>query len=381
MNRLRAFLVVLLALAACGRKAKSPAEPEAPRPTHNHALHLSRDLVCADCHDPDEAGTPVMPAAETCFECHEDLATESEAVRAYFDEVRQADGSYRFPRASHWYDLVVNHKSHGKYEVGCADCHGEPIEKAYPRAAPLDLKKTCMTCHSQRGASNECATCHTETNPSKRPPDHDRAFKNNHGHAAPRLWRRGRGESCAICHEVPQSCDACHKAVTPKSHRPRAFKNTHGTDLDSWDSPWDQVSCSLCHERQGCVRCHQVEKPKSHTRPFERRLHGVAAEIERASCLVCHKQDFCVNCHEQQEPISHRGQWGRGQQSHCVACHEPLTATGCFTCHKQTLGHLQATPLPADQVHNTSTDPTGCEQCHPVVPHFDSGGRCRSCHR
>ena len=380
--RLPAYMLLVTLPIACGRSVKDVEQERAPpRPTVNHALHLARDLECIDCHDPNETGTPVMPAAETCFECHETLAEESEGVRAYFDATRQPDGSYRFQRPSYWYDLIVEHKAHAGYQVGCADCHGEPAEAAYSRPDPMVVKQDCMGCHATREASNECATCHTETSPSKRPPYHDRAFKTRHGGKAPPAWRAGAGASCAICHAVPQDCDSCHKEVMPSSHRTRAFQLTHGTDVDSWNAPWTAVSCSLCHERQGCVRCHQVQQPKSHTLPWQRRLHGVQAEIERQSCMVCHKQNFCIDCHRTQTPVSHRGQWGTGQQSHCAGCHEPLTATGCFTCHKNTLGHLSATPLPGDQVHRTSSDPAGCESCHPVLPHFDSGGRCRSCHR
>ena len=59
-------------LVACAVALKSeldesgePRAPEPPRPTVNHALHLSRDLVCTDCHDPKETGTPTLPESTT----------------------------------------------------------------------------------------------------------------------------------------------------------------------------------------------------------------------------------------------------------------------------------------------------------------------------
>ena len=86
----------------------------------------------------------------------------------------------------------------------------------------------------------------------------------------------------------------------------------------------------------------------------------------------------CQRCHENTTPMSHRGTFGSGPQAHCLVCHEPLTSTSCFTCHKNTLGHLTATPLPPGLPHSAATD---CRTCHSALPHFDDGGSCRRCHR
>ena len=137
----------------------------------------------------------------------------------------------------------------------------------------------------------------------------------------------------------------------------------------------------MCHKENSCDACHQSAEPRSHSNVFKRRLHGKWAEVERQSCQTCHKQDWCQRCHQQAQPVNHRGTWGNGQQTHCIACHDPLQSTGCFTCHKNTLGHLTATPLPGDARHSTAADPAACETCHQVLPHLNDGGRCRRCHR
>jgi len=359
-----------------------PVKPK-PRPTVNHAVHAERELECADCHDPEETGEPSMPKAETCFECHEDLAKENERVQAYFEASKETDGSYRFDRPALWPDLIANHKGHAKYEVSCEECHSKPSEKAFPRPDPSKWMADCMSCHEEKQAKNDCAACHEKTRKDVKPPDHNPAsFMRLHGRKAPADWQQGEGASCAICHAVPESCNGCHQKSKPAGHKHANFQWNHGRgEYSTLDTPFDESNCALCHTENSCVRCHQLEPPRNHNETFKRRLHGQWADIERQSCQTCHKQDWCQRCHEVDKPVGHVGTWGNGQQTHCVACHEPLQSNGCYVCHKNTLGHLQATPLPADPRHSTALDPAACETCHQVLPHLNDGGRCRRCHR
>lgn len=373
--------VAMLACAvAIQSNAPRAAALQPPRPTVNHATHLGADLECIDCHDPDETGTPALPKAETCFECHEDLTQENERVQAYFKAVRQEDGSYKFWRPSYMADLIMSHENHAKYEVACEACHGKPSETAFARPKPLDFMKTCMACHAERKAPAECATCHKEARADVMPRSHKaKAFRRVHGQQAPAGWRKGEGASCALCHEVPRDCTACHAQTKPPSHKEAGFRLYHGRgDTDALEGTFEESSCALCHKEQACITCHNTTRPRSHTANWQRRLHGIAASVERQSCQTCHKQDTCNLCHQNTAPVSHRGNWGQGSQSHCLQCHDPLQSTGCFVCHKNTLGHLTAPPRPSGLPHSAATD---CQTCHSVLPHFDDGGDCRRCHR
>ena len=183
--------------------------------------------------------------------------------------------------------------------------------------------------------------------------------------------------SCSQCHQVPNDCSTCHLKTQPQSHREIGFLSTHGIgDTDAREQPFEETSCSLCHQEDSCVECHHVQMPRSHTNPFRRRLHGVTAEIDRESCRTCHKQNFCTFCHQTTAPVTHRGNWA---ESHCVTCHDPLQSTSCYVCHKNTLGHLTATPLPPGPPHDNAID-AACRSCHPN-PHYDDGSSCRRCHR
>ena len=377
------LLLAPVAMLACSGAIQSntprAAALQPTRPTVNHAVHKANDLECIDCHDPDETGTPVLPKVETCFDCHEDLVQENERVQARFKAARQEDGSYRFWRPSSMADLILSHENHAKQGVACDACHGEPSETAFPRPEPLDLMNTCRACHEERKAPADCAACHKEARRDEMPRSHQEAFLSAHGPQAPDGWLEGAGGSCTICHEVPRDCTACHAQSRPSSHREAGFRLFHGRgDTDALDGTFLESSCALCHKEQSCVTCHNTTRPRSHTANWQRRLHGIAASVERQSCETCHKQDTCNFCHQNTEPVSHRSNWGSGSQAHCLQCHEPLKATSCFTCHKNTLGHFQAPPLPADGTHATARD---CQACHGALPHFDDGGSCRRCHR
>jgi predicted CXXCH cytochrome family protein len=379
---LLAALPVLVAVSHCSAPSIETISGidlrlDPPGPTLNHAVHVARNMDCGDCHDPAETGEPKIPDPETCFECHdEDIANAPAKLKTYFESIRQSDGTYRFPAISYSTDLIVDHKAHAAGEIACAKCHGKTGPVGFRRTSVLDLKKTCMSCHEESGASLACATCHQKIRKDEAPASHSEAYLSAHGAHAPRDWRQGDAGLCAMCHEAPESCNECHRQSRPRAHGAAGFGRFHGRD--ALDVPFADSKCSMCHEERSCTLCHQREKPRSHTASFERRLHGISASVERQSCMTCHKPDFCDRCHTSTLPINHTGSFGSGRQTHCVACHDPLPMNGCYTCHKNTRGHLRATPLPPGPPHAGATD---CDTCHRVLPHLNDGGNCRRCHR
>ncbi|MHC4953615.1 MAG: cytochrome c3 family protein [Planctomycetota bacterium] len=389
-----AWALTLIVVACAVNSGVKSGDDKAPPPvkpqlTVNHTLHADNGLECADCHDPEGKGEPVPAKAEFCFECHDDLENDTDKVKEYFAASKSGE-EYVWPGAKvREDDLIFSHVSHmGSYEAKCSDCHGEPAATAFVRRAPLAMKATCIDCHQERAKEFlACATCHTETRKDKKPKSHDDRFQATHGANAPPAWQQGdniswrdpAGGTCALCHAVPNACNDCHQSVKPKTHAEAGFRVGHGKlYMDAGVVPFEDSSCSLCHEENSCVRCHQTTKPRNHTLAWQRRFHGITASVDREVCMVCHKQQFCTRCHQTVKPISHRGTFARGTHSHCIACHEPLTATGCYTCHKNTRGHLSAPPLPPGPPHAGATD---CRTCHRVLRHFDDGLSCRRCHR
>jgi len=388
-----AWALTLIGIACAVQESTSETAPDqasAPEPpplTVNHALHIENGLECSNCHDPEDKGEPGPPPAEFCFECHDDLENAEDRIKNYFVAAKQGE-EYVWPRwRGRTKDLIYSHASHvGSYGVKCEDCHGEASGKPFLRRAPLEIKATCFDCHQQRGADAvQCAICHVATRQDRKPVSHDAAFQRAHGRIAPEGWKDGgtwrepSGGTCALCHVVPDGCSGCHSSTKPKTHHEAGFRLGHGRGyLDAGVRPFEDSSCSLCHQENSCVRCHQTTKPRNHTLSWQRRFHGIEAEVDRTRCFTCHRQDFCTHCHETTQPVSHRGNFARGAQSHCVACHEPLTATGCNTCHKNTRGHLTAPPRPPGPPHDGASD---CRLCHRALRHFDDGTDCRRCHR
>lgn len=389
-----AWALTLIAFA-CAVTTQDESSDAVSMLTVNHALHLSNGLECADCHDSEDRGEPTPPDAEFCFECHDAIDNDTDEVKEYFAEVRArskpgGDDKVVWPRSkARTNDIVFSHASHvGAYGATCATCHGETSEAPFLRPKPMEQKATCINCHQERGKDLiQCAVCHTQTRSDKPPTSHDAQFLKQHGATAPRGWRGAQsvswrdaaGGECALCHSVPDSCDTCHESMQPSGHREAGFRVAHGSGyFDAGLAPFEDTNCAVCHEENSCVRCHQVTKPRNHSLAWQRRFHGITASVDRQGCLVCHKQSFCVGCHQTTEPVSHRGSFARGAQSHCIACHDPLTATSCFTCHKNTRSHLSSPRLPAGPPHAGATD---CRTCHRALRHFDDGLNCRRCHR
>jgi hypothetical protein len=56
--------------------------------------------------------------------------------------------------------VYFTHDMHLHAGLQCADCHGRVEQTRHtPRAAAYEMG-WCLTCHQQRGASQDCWTCH-----------------------------------------------------------------------------------------------------------------------------------------------------------------------------------------------------------------------------
>lgn len=327
----RAALLLTLAVSAC--LLAPPAEVAV---AFDHAVHVGgeQNLKCEFCHPStltkDRAG---MPAPEICAPCHDDLDKQrapDRRLRSYFD----AGSRYqRTEVATLGLDLNFSHKAHVQAgKLDCAQCHGDIAHsKGIPR--PEVSKRDCMSCHTERGVSNDCATCHREIGKEMRPASHDEG------------WLKAHGNTVRACPETSE-------------HR-----------------------CELCHDAQAsCSACHREVMPADHTQHFRLRGHGVQASTDRSRCATCHhRRDFCSSCHEQTAPRSHIAGFGGSQNRHCAGCHLPANESGCTTCHAGGGTHPTATPLPVN--HHPGMN---CRQCHGVgvrLPHIDVGAQCTTCHR
>jgi hypothetical protein len=232
----------------CSRCHAGGEPREDDLPSMPHQAHLDRDLACADCHDPDETGTPTVPEAETCFECHENLDEEPDRVRAYFEKTRRADGSYAFPRRWKTRDTIANHPGHGKAGITCDQCHGPVSNGPFRKPPSVPLMERCVTCHEDRKVARDCRTCHREIR------------KRQHANTVLKHAEGQRG--CLDCHS-PGNRDALRLAngeQIPFAESYRLCGQCHGPKLRDWKlglhgkrtGMWDGKKSYLL-----CVHCHQ----------------------------------------------------------------------------------------------------------------------------
>lgn len=122
--------------------------PQQPVP-YSHQFHVGElGLDCQYCHsevfDSKQAN---IPPTQTCMNCHEQLATDSEAL----EPIRQ---SWESGEAIEWVRVhnlpdyaYFNHAAHVNSGVGCESCHGrvDRMEVVF-QAEPLSMS-WCLDCH------------------------------------------------------------------------------------------------------------------------------------------------------------------------------------------------------------------------------------------
>ena len=317
------LVTVLIALAAgCATKEQSPGQQ---RTAFNHKTHVQgAGLDCATCHETGatsaEAGMPTLDACQTCHA--DDPAKTSPFIsngKTAWSEYTQIPDEVKF-----------SHQTHAAKGLKCEDCHGNMGESTATGKQLAFTMDTCLACHAKKYAKTDCATCHTKIGKDWKPESHQMNWQRFHGQAA-------------------------------RAQLTEPIENR----------------CSLCHTEQTCTTCHKDQMPESHTALWRQREHGIAARVDRSTCETCHQSDACDTCHRETEPSSHRGGWGDPRDNHCLVCHFPLQNEGCFTCHKELTGHLEAPQMPGGTTHATASL-AGCRACHePGLSHPDNGDNCR----
>jgi len=296
----------------------------------SHQFHVGdQGISCLVCHkSTEDQDRPGLPPQDLCMICHKNVdkgkQPDRTALAFFIDGVHQPMNVLTLDE-----EIIFSHKGHLDWVGDCNACHTN-IENS-ERLGPDDqiLMDSCVDCHADRQAPNDCQTCHTEIDTNWQPPNHINLWPELHGDVS-------RNPQCMT----------------------------------------DQ--CSLCHTESSCTSCHLSEKPASHTNVFRLKGHGIAASMDRQNCQTCHQDDSCTQCHEATQPMSHKGMFGQTRNTHCMSCHEPLRNESCYVCHKGTPSHADATPLPSN--HSPAFN---CRQCHGAgapLPHVDNGSACTACH-
>ena len=152
-------LVLPVVLAVVGASLWAQEQPiEFP-----HNKHMEKGLECIDCHiTVDSQAEAGIPSVRKCMLCHQNVATDGPGVqllRQYAEKKREVPWVrvYKFEVSAH---AQFRHAPHVRAGVECAACHGDVSRMTVVTKQVNHTMGTCLTCHRQNKASEDCAACH-----------------------------------------------------------------------------------------------------------------------------------------------------------------------------------------------------------------------------
>ena len=130
----------------------------------SHAAHIEKaKMECVDCHagatSRDAAG---IPSIRKCMLCHQFIGTdlpEVERLRGFWDRRREVPWRrvYGFSKAA---AVQFRHAPHARAEVECPECHGNVASMTVAVKAVNHTMGSCIACHRENKASDDCLACH-----------------------------------------------------------------------------------------------------------------------------------------------------------------------------------------------------------------------------
>lgn len=285
------------------------ARQSIPRPNlrMNHAVHLARNIQCAQCHGSVEnlelATRDQLPRMKGCFNCHRmhgpaqgaakgECVTCHLTVRGGVMKTAFASGKLEPPRwlhdAGHGPDWIERHKQvAGADSQFCANCHQE---------------RYCTDCHDGRVRPRKV---------------HPNDWIGMHSMAA-----RQNNPSCTSCHRLQTFCVSCHQraGITMRGpyeayqgrgrfHPPQQVWSypPRSSQHHAWEAQRNINACVSCHSERDCAECHAKtnvggrgwggvgngdsglggQGVNPHPRNFRDRCAGALRRNARP-CLVCH---------------------------------------------------------------------------------------------
>jgi cytochrome c7-like protein/class III cytochrome C family protein len=128
-----------------------------------HNKHVRLGLDCLDCHTgADSRAAAGIPSVRKCMLCHAKLLRDDPEVKkviAYANKNVEIPWMrvYSFPSEAH---VKFQHAPHYEAGISCSTCHGDLTKAGVAELAVTHNMGTCLTCHRQRHASEDCAACH-----------------------------------------------------------------------------------------------------------------------------------------------------------------------------------------------------------------------------
>ncbi len=128
-----------------------------------HNTHMKFGMSCLDCHiGADTRAAAGIPSVRKCMLCHAKLAREKPEVQkviAYANKKIEIPWVrvYSFSPDAH---VKFRHAPHYEAGITCSTCHGDMTRATIAKRTVTHNMGTCLTCHRQKHASEDCAACH-----------------------------------------------------------------------------------------------------------------------------------------------------------------------------------------------------------------------------
>ncbi len=130
----------------------------------SHVAHIEKArMQCTDCHVGAIKGDAAqIPTISKCMLCHQFIATDlPEVVRlkAYWDRKHEVPWKrvYGFENKA---AVQFRHAPHARAEIACETCHGDVKSMTVAVPAVEHTMGTCVSCHRENKASDDCLACH-----------------------------------------------------------------------------------------------------------------------------------------------------------------------------------------------------------------------------
>lgn len=159
----RAMRILSPIVVAVGLVTSVWAAPPQQPIAYSHKLHIEKGLACLDCHSTaDTQAAATIPSVNKCMLCHAKIAKDKPEVQkvAGFADKKQEIPWVRVYEFEPNALVKFRHSAHVKKGIACATCHGNMAEATTAERLVKHDMGTCVSCHRQNKASDDCATCH-----------------------------------------------------------------------------------------------------------------------------------------------------------------------------------------------------------------------------
>ena len=145
---------LLFAAASYGQQQPVP---------YSHKTHLALGLNCDACHRNADPGEFMgFPPESVCMTCHQAIKADSPHIEKLAAAAREGKPSpwVRVYRIAPY--VYFSHRVHVTAGTTCEKCHGPVRERDVMTSEVAHNMRTCMACHAETKARNDCKACHEE---------------------------------------------------------------------------------------------------------------------------------------------------------------------------------------------------------------------------